>query len=499
MTSIVERDRLNDNILDKVDDLKQRIALLERYALTATIQCEPTGTGDMFKSVYDTDDNGVVDDAEHAEDSDALGGVSASDYLTETEHTAIGDGSPHHARYTDSEAVAAMIAAGVVTSVSGSTPIASSGGQTPAISLNAAGVTNAYLAYMANQTIKGRLTTGSGAPEDLSAAQVISILTTADGSGSGLDADMLDGQHAAAFATASHAIIASHTVTGSQYSVVGLSAANTLGVLTTAYNPGPAVSILRTHTDGGVILEKLSLAEYTYHADDADTYSRFQPDQWSLVCGGVTLINAVEATYDYVDFPAGITVGSPTPAGYRVHINAPVTASDQIQFRIDDGTTGGYFAIQEESSVENAYFPGIMMSSIGVAGAGSAITGELPSGQDSYLWNGAGIILRARRTSGGALTSANILIIRNDTDVGVTVTATAQMSIGWNLYPDGQLHVDQSESAGEIPVLVLDQGDADQPFIDFRSGTVYTSRSAADEYLMVKNPSGSTRYIRLYS
>jgi len=57
--------------------------------------------------------------------------------------------------------------AGGVSSVSGTAPIASSGGATPAISLNDGGVTNAKLADMAVDTIKGRATAGTGVPEDI--------------------------------------------------------------------------------------------------------------------------------------------------------------------------------------------------------------------------------------------------------------------------------------------------------------------------------------------
>lgn len=86
-------------------------------------------------------------------------------------------------------------------------------------------VTNAKLANMATQSIKGRTTAGTGDPEDLTAAQVRTILnvengatadqtaadirglgffdTSNDGASSGLDADLLDGQHASAFLGAS--------------------------------------------------------------------------------------------------------------------------------------------------------------------------------------------------------------------------------------------------------------------------------------------------------
>jgi hypothetical protein len=47
---------------------------------------------------------------------------------------------------------------------------------------------------MAQATIKGRASgAGTGAPTDLTAAQVVAIITSADGSGSGLDADTLRG------------------------------------------------------------------------------------------------------------------------------------------------------------------------------------------------------------------------------------------------------------------------------------------------------------------
>jgi hypothetical protein len=64
--------------------------------------------------------------------------------------------------------------------------------------------------------------------------------------------------------------------------------------------------------------------------------------------------------------------------------------------------------------------------------------------------------------------------------------------------PTGQLEVKQPSSTGAKPVLVLDQQDTDQHFIEFKTATVYTGKTAADEYLKVKTPSGD-RYIRLYS
>jgi hypothetical protein len=60
-----------------------------------------------------------------------------------------------------------------------------------------------YVPLTATQaTVKGRAAgAGTGDAGDLSAAQLIDILETADGSGSGLDADTLDGTEGSAFAT----------------------------------------------------------------------------------------------------------------------------------------------------------------------------------------------------------------------------------------------------------------------------------------------------------
>jgi len=84
-------------------------------------------------------------------------------------------------------------------------------------------VTNAKLAIMATATIKGPVTAATGDPEDLSVAQVLTLLgieagatadqtaaeilaalRAVDGAGSGLDADTLDGVQLAALATTSY-------------------------------------------------------------------------------------------------------------------------------------------------------------------------------------------------------------------------------------------------------------------------------------------------------
>lgn len=64
----------------------------------------------------------------------------------------------------------------------------------------AATVTNAMRANMAQTTVSGRAAgAGTGVPTDLSAAQLVAIIATADGAGSTLDADTLDTLNSTAF------------------------------------------------------------------------------------------------------------------------------------------------------------------------------------------------------------------------------------------------------------------------------------------------------------
>lgn len=76
-------------------------------------------------------------------------------------------------------------------------------------------IDNTFLANMAQATVKGRAdAAGTGDPTDLSATQLLTIVKTVDGTGSGLDADLLDGNEATAFAAASHVHAGEDITTG---------------------------------------------------------------------------------------------------------------------------------------------------------------------------------------------------------------------------------------------------------------------------------------------
>lgn len=66
-------------------------------------------------------------------------------------------------------------------------------------------VINTKLGQMAQATVKGRQSgAGTGDPQDLTAAQLVTVINTADGTGTGLDSDLLDGQEGTFYRDASN-------------------------------------------------------------------------------------------------------------------------------------------------------------------------------------------------------------------------------------------------------------------------------------------------------
>lgn len=120
--------------------------------------------------------------------------------------------------------------------------VTSTGDGAQVIAANA--VTNAKLADMATQTIKGRTTAGTGDPEDLTAAQVRTIINVSDGAtANSTDAFLLDRTNH----TGTQAI---STVTGLQTALDGKEAVLTAGTNITIDRTNPAAPIINAAGGG---------------------------------------------------------------------------------------------------------------------------------------------------------------------------------------------------------------------------------------------------------
>jgi len=101
----------------------------------------------------------------------------------------------------------------------------------------------------------------------------------------------------------------SHSVTGSQYDIVGLTAGNTLGLLTPSSSPGPSQKILITNASGNIALTGLSATKVT--TPEIEYSGNIAIDAISAAANTRVNITNSDATYkSYLSTDGGIYAGS---------------------------------------------------------------------------------------------------------------------------------------------------------------------------------------------
>lgn len=262
--------------------------------------------------------------------------------------------------------------------------------------------------------------------------------------------------------------------------------------------------------------------EYLYHNGDADTYQRYQADRWTVRVGGVDMLDVVESTTDYITISGYVGIGS-APTDEYLYIALPSSSTpDGIvvkQGNTSDGVWQKMLQILNKSSAERFCIEArgsdgqavMRVPLIGnVADYDAVGVKFLTSGNAAQVIQVKAVMMATTYGDISAL-NANTLYGSNASGGSLTLEPTSHATKGSTLInpnggrvgiyeasPAAQLDVAQPGTTAAIPVLQLHQSDVDQPFIDFQGGTVYTGKTAVDEYLMVK-VGANTRYIRLYS
>lgn len=171
-------------------------------------------------------------------------------------------------------------------------------GSTLTVSLADDGVSNAKLANMAQNRIKGRVSSGTGDPEDLTAAQLISIITTADGSGSGLDADTVDGIQGSALVQTSRQVLAGAGMEGggnlSTDQTIGIAGGGVVNTMLSNMSPNTVKGRITGSTGSpedltaGNLISIIATADGAGSGLDADTLDGLQGSAYALSTRSLT-------------------------------------------------------------------------------------------------------------------------------------------------------------------------------------------------------------------
>lgn len=218
-----------------------------------------------------------------------------------------------------------------------------------------------------------------------------------------------------------------YTGTGFQCLAVGSSVSSGSVITALGYTPadGASVTVISSSlatTDANVASVSstvFSVSSTVTSLQNSVTASlaAITSSQWNAAASGI-----------YYDL-GYVGIGTSAPAA-ALEINAPVSAAFTTQFKVTDGTTGGYFAVTEGSSTLPRYLPTFEYSSASVSGYGGVLVGKIPTAFDLTSVLGAAIVIDGRTASNTVLTNSNLLLVRNYTTPALVVQASGTVGIG---------------------------------------------------------------------
>lgn len=222
------------------------------------------------------------------------------------------------------------------------------------LSVDADAITNAKAANMATARIKGRVTAGTGDPEDLTKAQVLTFLNVEDG------ADVTDATNVAAAGAVMAATFDAHTIL-----------AATTDDTPAALTVGEATVVGRATGGNIAALTATQLRTIANVEDGADVTDAANVNTAGAVMeADYNAHTILAATTD--NTPAALTVGEATVVGRATggNIAALSAANVRTLINVEDGST----ADQSAAEIETAYNSQVAVVSQEDAEAGTATT-----------------------------------------------------------------------------------------------------------------------------
>ena len=197
---------------------------LNRLQHEGSTKVEPSATGATVTGNLAV--TGTVDGRDVATDGTKLDGIEASADVTDTANVTAA-GALMDSEVTNLAQVKAFDSSDYATAAQGTTA--------DAALPKSGGTMTGAITFASGQTFDGRDVSAdgskldgieSGATADQTASEILTAIKTVDGSGSGLDADTLDGSHASAFLTGNQTITLSGDASGSGTTSISVTVAD---------------------------------------------------------------------------------------------------------------------------------------------------------------------------------------------------------------------------------------------------------------------------------
>ena len=407
------------------------------------------------------------------------------------------DGNEATAFYLASNPSGYTTNTGTVTSVAATVPTGFSISGSPITSSGTLAVTYAA-GYQGYTTTESAKLSGieAGATADQTASEILTALLTVDGSGSSLDADLLDGNEAAAFYLASNpsgyttntgtvTSVAATVPTGFSISGSPVTSSGTLAVTYAAgyqgYTSTEATKL--SGIEAGATADQTASEILTALLTVDGTSSGLDAD----------LLDGNEATAFYLaSNPSGYTTNTGTvtsvaasmPTGFTIS-GTPITSSGTLTVAYDTGYQG-YTSTEatklsgiEAGATADQTASEILTALLTVDGSGSSLDADLLDGNEATAFylasNPSGYT-----TNTGTVTSVAATVPTGLTVTGSPVTSTGTLAVAYDTGYQGFLSSDKTKLDGiEASADVTDAGNV-EPLVDTH---LNTGTASASEFL----------------